>query len=192
MTQAQSARRWPQPPDLRTPQGHMQCPPQYHPSHELLYRWTPAWPAIDLVNRHAKPSPSGRLSTQDQETPSCADHNSNQDKRSHCHQAAKAWATNFPWCHIAVEELLWVILHLSSRLSDLSQGRKADVLAECLQGQDSQDSAMIAGLTKSSEHYDEAIKCLQERYNRPHQIHQTHVHRIVEAPPLRYVPYTIS
>ena len=51
---------------------------------------------------------------------------------------------------------------------------------------------LIAGLTKSSEHYDEAIKCLQERYNRPRQIHQTHVHRIVEAPPLRYVPYTIS
>ena len=51
---------------------------------------------------------------------------------------------------------------------------------------------LIAGLTKSSEHYDEAIKCLQERYNRPRQIHQTHVHRIVQAPPLRYVPYTIS
>ena len=45
--------------------------------------------------------------------------------------------------------------------------------------------SLIAGLTKSSEHYDEAIKCLQERYNRPRQIHQTHVRRIVEAPPLK-------
>ena len=25
---------------------------------------------------------------------------------------------------------------------------------------------LIAGLTKSSEHYDEAVKCLQERYDR--------------------------
>lgn len=44
---------------------------------------------------------------------------------------------------------------------------------------------LIAGLTKSSDHYDEAIKCLQERYDRPRQIHQTHVRRIVEAPPLK-------
>ena len=45
--------------------------------------------------------------------------------------------------------------------------------------------SLIAGLTKSSEHYNKAIKCLQERYNRPRQIHQTHVCRIVEAPPLK-------
>ena len=44
---------------------------------------------------------------------------------------------------------------------------------------------LIAGLTKSSEHYDEAIKCLQERYDRPRQIHQTHVRRIIEAAPLK-------
>ena len=35
--------------------------------------------------------------------------------------------------------------------------------------------SLIAGLMRLSEHYDEAIKCLQERYNRPRQIHQTHV-----------------
>ena len=44
---------------------------------------------------------------------------------------------------------------------------------------------LIAGLTKSSDHYDEAIKCLQERYDRPRQIHQMHVRRIVEAPSLK-------
>lgn len=44
---------------------------------------------------------------------------------------------------------------------------------------------LIAGLTKSSDHYDEAIKCLQERYDRPRQIHQTHVRLIVEAPSLK-------
>lgn len=45
--------------------------------------------------------------------------------------------------------------------------------------------SLIAGLTKLNDHYDEAIKCLQERYDRPRQIHQTHVRRIVEAPPLK-------
>ena len=45
--------------------------------------------------------------------------------------------------------------------------------------------SLIAGLTRSSEHYDEAIKCLQERYNHPRQVHQTHVRHIVEAPPLK-------
>ena len=45
--------------------------------------------------------------------------------------------------------------------------------------------SLIAGLMKSSEHFDEAIKCLQEGYNCPHQIHQKHICRIVEAPPLK-------
>ena len=48
--------------------------------------------------------------------------------------------------------------------------------------------SIIAGLTKSSDHYDEAIKCLKEikerydRYDRPRQIHQTDFH---EVPSLR-------
>ena len=44
---------------------------------------------------------------------------------------------------------------------------------------------LIAGLTKSRDHYDEAVKCLQERYDHPCRIHQTHVRRIVEATPLK-------
>ena len=44
---------------------------------------------------------------------------------------------------------------------------------------------LIAGLTKSRDYYDEAVKCLQERYDRPRQIHQTHVCRIVEATPFK-------
>ena len=43
----------------------------------------------------------------------------------------------------------------------------------------------IAGLTKSRNHYDEAVKCLQERYDYPCQVHQTHVRRIAEATPLK-------
>ena len=44
---------------------------------------------------------------------------------------------------------------------------------------------LIAGLTKSGDHYDEAVECLQERYDHPRQIHQTHVCHIVEAPFLK-------
>ena len=51
--------------------------------------------------------------------------------------------------------------------------------------QDKTAKSMIVGFTKSSDHYDEAVKCLQERYDWPRQIHQMHVHRIVEAPSLR-------
>ena len=36
---------------------------------------------------------------------------------------------------------------------------------------DNTAKSLIAGLTKSSEHYDEAINCLQERYDCPQQIH---------------------
>ena len=43
----------------------------------------------------------------------------------------------------------------------------------------------IEGLTKSGEHYEEAVKCLQSRYDRPRLIHQTHVRRILDAPSLR-------
>ena len=44
---------------------------------------------------------------------------------------------------------------------------------------------LIAGFTKSRDHYVEAVKCLQEKYDRQRQIHQTHVRRIVEATPLK-------
>ena len=44
---------------------------------------------------------------------------------------------------------------------------------------------LIVGLTKSRDHYDEAVKSLQERYDSPRQIHQTLVRRIVEATPLK-------
>ena len=43
----------------------------------------------------------------------------------------------------------------------------------------------IEGLTKSGEHYEEAIKCLIARYDRPRIIHQTHVRKILETPSLK-------
>ena len=38
------------------------------------------------------------------------------------------------------------------------------------------------GLTKSEEHYKEAVQCLETRNDRPRMVHQTHVRQIVEAP----------
>ena len=43
----------------------------------------------------------------------------------------------------------------------------------------------IDGLTKSGEHYKEAVKSLQKQYDRTRMVHQTHVRRIMEAPSLR-------
>ena len=44
---------------------------------------------------------------------------------------------------------------------------------------------VIQGLSQMAGNYAEAIKCLQECYNRPQLIHQAHVHAILEAPPLK-------
>ena len=43
----------------------------------------------------------------------------------------------------------------------------------------------IEGLSRSGEHYLEAIELLQARFNRPRLIHQTHVDRILNAPSLK-------
>ena len=50
---------------------------------------------------------------------------------------------------------------------------------------DKTGKGLIEGLSKYGEHYDEAIKCLLSRYDRPRIIHQTHVRRIVDAPSLK-------
>ena len=41
---------------------------------------------------------------------------------------------------------------------------------------------IIEGLSKSGDHYDEAVKCLKDRFNRPKLIHEAHVQKIVEIP----------
>ena len=43
----------------------------------------------------------------------------------------------------------------------------------------------IEGLSRSGEHYAEAVECLKARYDWPRLIHQTHVRMILEAPPLK-------
>ena len=44
---------------------------------------------------------------------------------------------------------------------------------------------VIEGLSKSGEHYEEAIKSLKAHYDRPRLIHQTHVRMILEATSLK-------
>ena len=67
--------------------------------------------------------------------------------------------------------------------SDLTAAEKMVYLQNALK--DKTAKSTIEGLTKSGEHYEEAVKCLQTRYNRPRMVHQTHVRRIVEAPSLK-------
>ena len=43
----------------------------------------------------------------------------------------------------------------------------------------------IRGLSQTAKNYEEAIKCLQERYDRPRLIYQAHVRAIIDAPSLK-------
>lgn len=67
--------------------------------------------------------------------------------------------------------------------SDLTAAEKMVYLQNALK--DKAAKSTIEGLTKSGEHYEEAVKCLQSRYDRPRMVHQTHVRRIVEASSLK-------
>ena len=44
---------------------------------------------------------------------------------------------------------------------------------------------MIQGLTRTSENYEEAIKCLKERYDRPRLVQEEHIRSIVDAVPVK-------
>ena len=44
---------------------------------------------------------------------------------------------------------------------------------------------VIEGLSRTGDNYPEAVDCLRARYDRPRLIHQTHVKKILEVPPLK-------
>ena len=44
---------------------------------------------------------------------------------------------------------------------------------------------VIQGLTQTTESYQEAVRCLKDRYDRPRLIHREHVRSILQAPPLK-------
>ena len=66
---------------------------------------------------------------------------------------------------------------------DLTSAEKMVYLQNALKDKTAKSTSEV--LTKSGEHYEEAIKCLQTCYDRPSMVHQTHVRRIVEASSLR-------
>lgn len=65
----------------------------------------------------------------------------------------------------------------------LSKAEKLAYLRHSLK--DGSAKNIIEGLSKSGDQYDEAIKCLNDRFNRPKLIHEAHVQRIIEIPPLK-------
>lgn len=66
---------------------------------------------------------------------------------------------------------------------NLSNSEKLVYLQQALKGGSAKQA--IEGLSKSGDNYKEAIKCLQARYDRPRLIHQTHVKKILDTPPLK-------
>ena len=73
-----------------------------------------------------------------------------------------------------------VSVHSKSGLSDTE---KLVYLQHALKGGSAKQS--IEGLSKSGDHYTEAVECLKDRYNRPRLIHQAHVRAIVDVPALK-------
>lgn len=67
--------------------------------------------------------------------------------------------------------------------SSLSNAEKLVYLQQALKGGSARKT--IEGLSQTGDHYEEAIKCLKSRYNRPRLIHRAHVRTIVDTPPLR-------
>ena len=67
--------------------------------------------------------------------------------------------------------------------SSLSNSEKLVYLQHALK--DGSAKHVIEGLSRSGEHYAEAVKCLTSRYDRPRLIHQAHVKMVLEAPTLK-------
>ena len=77
-------------------------------------------------------------------------------------------------------EQFGVSVHGRSKLAD---SEKLAYLRHALKGGSAK--SVIEGLSRSGDHYDEAIICLKSRFDRPRLIHQGHVQKILEAPNLR-------
>ena len=67
--------------------------------------------------------------------------------------------------------------------SNLTDTEKLAYLRHALK--DGTAKSVIEGLSRSGEHYEEAISCLKLRYDRPRLIHQAHVRKILEIPSLK-------
>ena len=73
-----------------------------------------------------------------------------------------------------------VAVHIRTNLTD---SEKLAYLRHALKAGSAK--SVIEGLSRSGDHYAEAVSCLQARYDRPRLIHQAHVKKILEIPNLR-------
>ena len=69
------------------------------------------------------------------------------------------------------------------RRSTLSNAEKLVYLQQALKGGSAEGS--IEGLSRTGENYEEAVRCLKKRFDRPRLINQAHVKCILDAPPLK-------
>ena len=67
--------------------------------------------------------------------------------------------------------------------TDLSDSEKLVYLQQALK--EGSAKSVIEGLSHTGDDYQEAVKCLTTRYDRPRIIHQAHVKTILEIPPLK-------
>ena len=67
--------------------------------------------------------------------------------------------------------------------TNLSNAEKIVYLQHALKDGSARNA--IEGLSNSGENYDEAVKCLKSRFDRPRLIHRTHVQMIVDTPALK-------
>ena len=67
--------------------------------------------------------------------------------------------------------------------SSLSNAEKLVYLQQAIK--DGPAKSSIGGLSRSGDHYNEAVECLRSRYDRPRLIHRTHVRMIIDSPPLK-------
>jgi len=67
--------------------------------------------------------------------------------------------------------------------SNLSNSEKLVYLQQAVKNGSAKNA--IEGLSRSGDHYHEAVDCLLSRYNRPRLIHRAHVRVIMDAPSLK-------
>ena len=79
-------------------------------------------------------------------------------------------------------EQFCIVIHDRTQISD---AEKLAYLRHALK--DGTAKSTIERLSRSGDHYPEAVKCLETRYNCPKLIRQTHVKKIMEIPALKDV-----
>ena len=79
-----------------------------------------------------------------------------------------------------MDHILGTIHSSCSDRSHLSKAEKLAYLRHSLK--EGAAKGIIEGLSMSGDQYNEAIKCLRDRFNYPKLIHEAHVQRIIEIP----------